>query len=200
MKRKVIKKRRLKKWVKVVLNIIVLIVLVKVMTPKAKVQIKTITKEKEPMIILVKEPQQEKKETTKKVEIVEETKELITEEKIYNRAIEKGLTKNQALIVVSISRHETGNWTSKAFNEKNNFGGIMCNGATEIKSYETFEEGLDDFIRVLKTYYFDEGLETIAEIGAKYCPVGAENDPNGLNKYWVSGVSAFYTEYSQKGM
>lgn len=194
MKRKVIKKRRLKKWVKVALNIIVLIILVKVMTPKTKVQIKTITKEK-PMVILVKEPQQEKK-----VEIVEETKELTTEEKIYNRAIEKGLTKNQALIVVSISRHETGNWTSKAFNEKNNFGGIMCNGATEIKSYETFKEGLDDFIRVLKTYYFDEGLETIAEIGAKYCPVGAENDPNGLNKYWVSGVSAFYTEYSQKGM
>ena len=199
MKRKTIKKRRLKKWVKVTLNIITLIILVKVMTPKAKVQIKTITKEKKPMIILVKEPQQEKK----KVEIVEETKKAFendNEEKIYNRAIQKGLTENQALLVVSISRHETGNWTSKAFIEKNNFGGIMCNGATEIKRYETYEEGLDDFIRVLKTYYFDEGLETIAEIGAKYCPVGAENDPNGLNKYWVSGVSEFYESYTQKGM
>ena len=199
MKRKTIKKRRLKKWVKVTLNIITLIILIKVMTPKAKVQIKTITKEKEPMIILVKEPQQEKK----KVEIVEETKKTFendNEEKIYNRAIQKGLTENQALLVVSISRHETGNWTSKAFIEKNNFGGIMCNGATEIKRYETYEEGLDDFIRVLKTYYFDEGLETIAEIGAKYCPVGAENDPNGLNKYWVSGVSEFYESYTQKGM
>lgn len=114
---------------------------------------------------------------------------------IYNKAIEKGLTKEQAIIVVSISRHETGNWTSKAFNDKNNFGGIMCNGATEIKRYATYEEGLEDMVRILKTYYFDKGLNEIAAIGAKYCPVGATNDPNNLNQYWVGGVTEFYNEY-----
>lgn len=114
---------------------------------------------------------------------------------IYQKAIEIGLTKEQAILVVSISRHETGNWTSKAFKEKNNFGGIMCNQATEIKSYLTYEEGVNDFLRVLKSYYFDLGLQSIEEIGNKYCPVGAKNDPNGLNKYWVGGVTAFYNSY-----
>ena len=115
--------------------------------------------------------------------------------KIYAKAIELGLDQNQALIVVSISRHETGNWTSKAFNNNNNFGGIMTNNATQIKNYETYEEGLNDFVSILKKYYFDLGLSTIEQIGAKYCPVGAKNDPNGLNKHWVGGVSTFYQNY-----
>lgn len=115
--------------------------------------------------------------------------------KIYAKAIELGLDQNQALIVVSISRHETGNWTSKAFNNNNNFGGIMTNNATQIKNYETYEEGLNDFVSILKKYYFDLGLNTIEQIGAKYCPVGAKNDPNGLNKHWVGGVSTFYQNY-----
>ena len=115
--------------------------------------------------------------------------------KIYAKAIELGLDQNQALMVVSISRHETGNWTSKAFNNNNNFGGIMTNNATQIKNYETYEEGLNDFVSILKKYYFDLGLNTIEQIGAKYCPVGAKNDPNGLNKHWVGGVSTFYQNY-----
>lgn len=114
---------------------------------------------------------------------------------IYTKAIEIGLDQNQALLVVSISRHETGNWTSKAFTKNNNFGGIMTNGATEIKNYDTYENGLTDFVNILKKYYFDLGLNTIEQIGAKYCPVGAKNDPNGLNKNWVGGVSAFYNQY-----
>lgn len=114
---------------------------------------------------------------------------------IYHKAIDKGLTKEQAVLVVSISRHETGNWTSKAFNDKHNFGGIMCNQATEIKRYSSYDEGLEDFIRVLKTYYFDLGLNDIAAIGAKYCPVGAKNDPHNLNQYWVGGVTDFYNYY-----
>ena len=117
------------------------------------------------------------------------------ETNIYNASIEKGLTHEQALLVISISRHETGNWKSNAFVNCYNFGGIMTNGATKIKCYENYEEGLNDFIRILKNYYFDLGLTTVEQIGAKYCPVGAENDPNGLNKYWVGGVSNFYENY-----
>lgn len=29
-------------------------------------------------------------------------------------------------------------------------------------------------------------------LGSRYCPVGAENDPDGLNKYWVKNVKYFY--------
>jgi len=133
--------------------------------------------------------------------IVETEKEFVfnneNETNIYNTAIEKGFTKDQAILAISISRHETGNWTSKAFNDKNNFGGIMCNHATEIKRYSTYQEGLEDFLRVLKTYYFEMGLNTIEEIGAKYCPIGATNDPNNLNQYWVGGVTNFYNSYQE---
>jgi len=36
--------------------------------------------------------------------------------------------------------------------------------------------------------------EFISFLGAKYCPVGASNDPNGLNKHWIKNV----THYVQK--
>ena len=91
---------------------------------------------------------------------------------IYNQAIAKGLTQDQALLAVSISRHETGNWKSVAFKSDNNFGGIM--GSNGLIHYDTYNEGLNEFLGVLKKYYFDMGLTTIAEIGAKYCPVGAK--------------------------
>lgn len=158
-----------------------------------KVEIKTITKDRIVEKVIAKETKENENEETK-----EQTVDLGNDNanNIYNKAIEMGLTKEQAILVVSISRHETGNWSSKVFNNQNNFGGIMCNSG--LKSYDTYQEGLTDFIRILKSYYFDEGLTTIEEIGAKYCPVGAENDPNGLNKYWVSGVTAFYNSYLEK--
>lgn len=116
--------------------------------------------------------------------------------KIYDKAIEKGLTEKQSLLVVAISTHETGYWTSKAFTENHNFGGIMTSKG--LKSYSTYEEGLDHFVSVLKNYYFDKGLTTIEQIGAKYCPVDAENDPKGLNVNWVPSVTSIYNSYTQK--
>ena len=115
---------------------------------------------------------------------------------IYNKAIEKGLTENQSLLVVAISTHETGYWTSKVFTENHNFGGIMTSKG--LKSYSTYEEGLDHFVNVLKNYYFDKGLTTIEQIGAKYCPVCAKNDPKGLNVNWGPGVTSIYNSYTQK--
>lgn len=150
-----------------------------------------------------------KTETTEKVAIA--TEKPIVEEKvenatckldnenacnIYNKAIELGLTNEQSLLVVAISTHETGYWTSKAFTENHNFGGIMTSKG--LKSYSTYEEGLDHFVKVLKNYYFDKGLTTIEQIGAKYCPVGAENDPKGLNVNWVPSVISIYNSYTQK--
>lgn len=158
-----------------------------------------------------------KTETTEKIAIatenlpVETTEKPVVEEKventtckldnenacnIYNKAIELGLTNEQSLLVVAISTHETGYWTSKAFTENHNFGGIMTSKG--LKSYSTYEEGLDHFVKVLKNYYFDEGLTTIEQIGAKYCPVGAENDPKGLNVNWVPSVTSIYNSYTQK--
>lgn len=117
----------------------------------------------------------------------------INEINIYNKAIEEGLSVEQSLLVISISRHETGNWTSQVFREYNNFGGIMSNG--HLKQYNSYEEGLQDFIHILKTYYFELGLVTIEQIGNKYCPVGALNDPTGLNKNWIPSVTQIYNNY-----
>ena len=112
---------------------------------------------------------------------------------VYSSAISQGLTKNQATIVLAVSKHETGSWTSAIYKNNHNFGGIIRNGKFE--SYESDEAGIKDMIHVLKDYYFASGRNTIEEIGAKYCPVGASNDPSGLNNYWIPRVTQYYNEY-----
>ena len=151
-------------------------------------EIKTITIEKTNVMVveMFDTREEEKEETSINFSNDNETN-------IYNKCIEKGLSHNQALLLISISRHETGNWTSKAFTKNNNFGGIMDSDG--LRDYNSYEDGLNDFVRILKTYYFDLGFDTIEKIGAKYCPVGAANDPNGLNQYWVGGVTNFYNSY-----
>ena len=36
--------------------------------------------------------------------------------------------------------------------------------------------------------------EFIAFLGKRYCPVGADNDPNGLNKHWINNVTRLTKE------
>lgn len=152
----------------------------------------------------------EKVETTEKVETetIEET-EIVEEKntcqlsseiecKIYNKAIEKELTHEQAILLVAISKHETGNWTSYNFKNKNNLGGLYNGSKGTFYSYESLESGIEAFVNLLKNRYFGRGLNTIEEIGNVYCPVGASNDPNGLNKHWIPKVSQFYNEYLEK--
>lgn len=45
---------------------------------------------------------------------------------------------------------------------------------------------------VLHRGYLSEGLITIPLIAAKWAPVGAENDPGGLNVHWTTGVGTYY--------
>lgn len=149
------------------------------------------------VVIDLKQSDEDLKELTDfNDEVKEKTNKVCENEiacKIYNNAVSKGLTHEQALIVVSISKHETGNWTSKAFLNKNNFGGVMCR--TGLKTYSNFDEGLDGFVNLLKNNYFAKGLNTIEQIGSKYCPIGANNDPTGVNKYWIPNVTKYYNDY-----
>jgi hypothetical protein len=115
---------------------------------------------------------------------------------IYIVSQEYGLTHEQSLLTVAISQHETGNYTSQAFNNKNNVGGNFANG--QLATFESLEQGINHYINNLKRNYFDLGLDTIEEIQPKYCPIGAENDPTGINKYWVSGVTKFYNLLLEK--
>lgn len=164
-----------------------------------RVVIKKVVKEEEIKITLDKSNflKEEKQEEPSVVELRTETCQIGEIEcKIYNKSIEYGLSREQAFIVVSISRHETGKWTSKAFLEKNNLGGIMC--STGLRVYNSLDEGIEAFVSLLKNRYFDRGLDTIEKIQPVYAPVGATNDPHNLNQYWLPTVTKYYNEYINK--
>lgn len=98
-------------------------------------------------------------------------------------------------LAVAIARHETGNYTSELFKEKNNIGGIYVNG--EFKKFETLNDGIDYFVRLLKNYYIQKGLDTPEKIQPVYAPIGAKNDPHNLNSHWTSNVKSIYAELKE---
>ena len=112
--------------------------------------------------------------------------------KIAEKGQELDLTDEQILISIAISKWETGNYTSSAFHNKNNVGGMMCNSG--LISYSTLDEGINAFLINLRDNYFAIGLDTLEEIQKKYCPIGAKNDPNNLNQYWLSGTQKMLDE------
>ena len=114
------------------------------------------------------------------------TREHETSCKIEEKGKELGLTEEQINISIAISRWETGNYTSKAYYSNNNVGGMMCDSGLIV--YESLEQGIEAFLTNLKYNYFDLGLDTLDKIQPKYCPIGASNDPSGLNKYWLNGT------------
>jgi beta-N-acetylglucosaminidase len=91
--------------------------------------------------------------------------------------------------LAAVAQHETGNGKSKAAMEKNNIAGMM--GANGLRSYSSVEASIIDMARNLSNNYVDKGFTTIPKIGSKYAPIGAENDPTGLNNHWVTGVSHY---------
>lgn len=115
---------------------------------------------------------------------------------IYNKAKELGLNEDQTLMSIAISKWETGNYTSVAFRSKNNVGGMMCSSG--LITYSSLEEGIIAFLSNLKYNYFDIGLDTLEKIQPKYCPIGAENDPNNLNVNWLGGAKKMYNELKSK--
>lgn len=94
-------------------------------------------------------------------------------------------------LVKAVIQHETGNMTSSAAKNKNNFGGIM--GKDGLRTYNTSDEGIEAVAKLLATPRYKG--KTIAQIGAIYAPVGAANDPTGLNNHWVNAVTKLYEQY-----
>lgn len=103
-------------------------------------------------------------------------------------------------LAVAIAKHETGVYTSEAFKTKNNVGGNFGTeyGSYQLLTFNSLESGINYFIKNLKAKYINLGLDTIEEIQPKYAPVGASNDPNNLNSYWVNGVYKYYKELGGK--
>lgn len=107
------------------------------------------------------------------------------EKDFINAATNNGL---DVILLVAIAQHETGYGTSKAVRELNNPGGIMGPGG--LRRFSTLEEGLNFMAKNLYKLYISQGLTTIPQIGKKYAPVGASNDPTNLNRHWVPTVTA----------
>ena len=142
----------------------------------------------------------EVEDVNKVEEIVDKCMMDYTSCKIKEVAIREGI--NDWKIPVAIARHECGykdnQYLSNAFKNKNNVGGMMYYDTTTNSSYlmtfDTIDEGVEAFVSNLKRNYFNVGLDTIEKIQPKYAPNNAENDPYGLNEFWIIGVRAFYND------
>lgn len=75
-------------------------------------------------------------------------------------------------IPVAVAKLETDHFTSQAYQEYNNVGGMSLN--EEPIAYATLTDGVDAFVKNLSENYFAEGLETPEAISRKYCPVNAD--------------------------
>lgn len=98
-------------------------------------------------------------------------------------------------LITAIAIHETGNGTSPAIRNKNNVGGLM--GKNGLRVYESVDSSIEYLSNLIETSYYANGRNTIQEISSMYAPIGAGNDPNGLNRHWVGNVSDIY--YKLKG-
>ncbi|MCW2956242.1 MAG: conjugal transfer protein [Thermoleophilia bacterium] len=85
---------------------------------------------------------------------------------------------------------------------ESNFGAITCapfnawgwgcpDGPYDFASWA---DGIDTVAEGLRTNYLAEGRTSVALINLKYAPLGAANDPTGLNNHWTTNVSRFLSE------
>lgn len=105
-------------------------------------------------------------------------------------------------LLAAISMHETANGKSSAFRNKNNAMGVSnASGPIQMRSVEASIEKIANLlgkgINQGKGPYAN--AKSIEDIAKRYAPIGAGNDPRGLNKYWTNGVSSNYEKLSSAG-
>jgi len=97
------------------------------------------------------------------------------------------------LTLVAISKHETGNWTSSAFRNKNNAMGISS--STGPRRFGDVSESINQMARGLASptgYY--RNATNIQQLWGIYAPGPAtgqgrqQNDPNNLNRSWGPAI------------
>lgn len=89
--------------------------------------------------------------------------------------------------LAAISIHETGNGTSDAIQEKNNVGGMMRKTGG-LMAYSSVDQSIFELARIMKDIYVKNDRTTPKEIQEWYAPINAKNDPNDLNKFWLTSV------------
>lgn len=99
--------------------------------------------------------------------------------------------------IAAIACQETGHGESDAAMELNNFGGLMASGGGLLR-FGSVQEGIDTLAKWLHNYVVEDGEKYLGQIKLSWCPDGAANDPNGLNKDWLPNVTQFYVELGGK--
>lgn len=103
-------------------------------------------------------------------------------------------------LLAAIACHESGYGTSQKAKEYNNVTGTLRYDKNSKKwkarQFSSIRECFAFTAKNLRENYIKSGRTSIRSIGAKYCPVGAENDPTNLNVHWVTGVTKIYNELS----
>lgn len=125
-------------------------------------------------------------EPIKVVEPVEEVDEIIFDNDYDNMIYQATKdTEVDPYLAISISRLETGHYTSKAFVEGNNFGGITVSG--EVASFDSIDSGLDRYVSLLG-WYHRNGMTTAETMQATYCPPN-ENWDEVVNDIYETMIS-----------
>lgn len=98
--------------------------------------------------------------------------------------------------VMAVFLMETGGDLSSSYGLRiNNPGSIMTGSDySVIKEFNTLDEGIEAACSNLYKGYITQGLTDIDSIAAVYCPVGADNDPNGTNAEWPGTVKQIYKQ------
>lgn len=86
-------------------------------------------------------------------------------------------------LAIAISRLETGHYTSDAFVEGYNFGGITVSSG--VKRFDSLDEGLERYISLLE-WYHDNGMDTAEKMQSTYCPP---------NEKWDETVESVYDDF-----
>lgn len=112
--------------------------------------------------------------------------------------IEAGKTYDiDPLFLMAISKHETGAWTADAFTKGNNAMGISNTKGVvgQTSQHNSIMRQAASLAGAPGTAGYYKNAHTVAEVGAIYAPVGAENDKRDLNKFWPSSVGSIYDGY-----
>lgn len=105
------------------------------------------------------------------LQVAELSNQTFSREEMFDVAAE--VYRVDPVMLYAIARHETGNFTSRLFVENNNPGGIKdFDSASGWASYGSEFEGIMEMARLIRRGYYNYGLDTPEEIGAKYCPDG----------------------------
>ncbi len=104
------------------------------------------------------------------------------------------------LVLASISRHETANFTSNAFRNRNNAMGISS--ATGPRNMSSHAASIDQQARTLANPNGPyRNANTVRQMWGVYAPGPAtgqrqvRNDPNNLNRHWGPGIAQNLTRF-----